>query len=105
MSRKYSPDAWAIVEVTVDDQTFRKVLGSWYGGYLGSDSWKMSSSIVEVVELPNAFEFHNESGSIYVGYKNCYGVSSYAMSVFSGLQKQAEEAGNIKLELLKEFRG
>ena len=104
MSRKYEPDRWVVIEVEHNGEVMRKVLGSWYGGYLGSDSWKISSSINEVVELPNAYEFHNESGSIYIGYKNSYGTSSYAQSVFNGLQKQSEEAG-IRIRVVEDFRG
>ena len=104
MSRSYSPDLWSIIEVEHNGEVMQKVLASWFGGYLGSNSWKISSSINEVVELPNAYEFHNESGSIYIGYKNCYGASSYALDVFHNLQRQALlEGGAVKLELLKEF--
>ena len=39
----YTPDRWVIVEINSPEHgKIRKVLGSWYGGYLGSDSWRMN---------------------------------------------------------------
>jgi hypothetical protein len=102
MSRTYTPDLWSIVEIRDEKETYRRVLASWYGGFAGSDSWKISSAINEVVELPNAYEFHNESGSIYIAYKNSYGASSLALSVFHGMQQESGNM-NMKLELLKEY--
>ena len=47
----YNPDLWTIVELKYNDsdEVTRKVMASWYGGYLGSDRWKLSSGITEMV--------------------------------------------------------
>ena len=42
-ARTYTPDGWIVVEFrTNDGEVNRKVMASWYGGYGGSDSWKLS---------------------------------------------------------------
>lgn len=88
----YSPDRWQIVSLVHDGERTDKVFGSWYGGYGGSDSWKLSSGITKVVEHDTHYEVHNVSGSIYTCSKNCEGMSMYAFGVFKRFEKQAEES-------------
>ena len=98
-----TPDRWSIVEIEYEGKTTWKVLGSWYGGYGGGDSWQLSSGIVETKETDNGFEFTNESGSVYVCYNNSYGMSGYTSGIYSYWQKQIEEEGNtMSLRLLEE---
>ena len=60
----YSPDRWQVVSlVNEEGERIDKVFGSWYGGYAGSDSWKLSSGITKVVEHDKHYEVHNVSGS------------------------------------------
>lgn len=89
----YTPDRWVILEVNGEEGTIRKILGSWYGGYLGSDSWRMSSGITEVVEHDNHYEIHNHSGSIYTCYKNNIGMSNYTSRVFDNYLEKMNETG------------
>lgn len=91
---EYSPDRWIIVEMEQKDGEgpICKVFGNWYGGYLGSDSWKLSSGICKVVEHDEHYEIHNVSGSIYTCYKNSYGTSGYGVSVLNNFYKQAENS-------------
>ena len=48
----YTPDLWVILEFKEKDseEVNRKVLASWYGGYAGSDSWKLSSGITKQIQ-------------------------------------------------------
>lgn len=91
------PDRWVVVEIVgFGDQNSKpysvmKVLASWYGGYAGSDSWKLSSGIEEVSEFEDRYEFRNASGSNYVCYKHAYGMSSYTMSIFSSWKNQEKD--------------
>ena len=60
--RTYTPDGWIVVEFrTNDGEVNRKVMASWYGGYLGSDRWKLSSGITETIEHEDHYEFINHS--------------------------------------------
>jgi hypothetical protein len=90
----YTPDRWEVVEIQSDGHdTLRKILGSWYGGYAGSDSWRFSSGITRVTDKDTYWEVENYSGSIYTCYKESRGMSAYTASVFHKLAKEAEEAG------------
>jgi hypothetical protein len=95
----YTPDRWVIVETKFHDATesFRKILASWYGGYMGADSWKLSSGIVNVKEFDDRYEFLNESGSTYICFKNCVGMSSYTSRILSGWQEQLKDVGQINV--------
>lgn len=90
---KYAPDCWIIVSLIDEDgERTDKVFGNWYGGFGGSDSWKLSSGITKVVELEDMYEVHNVSGSLYLCYKSCEGMSGYGSSVMNSFMKQAEES-------------
>jgi hypothetical protein len=90
----YTPDRWEIVEIKSDGhETLRKVLGSWYGGFGDSDSWRFSSGITNVVDRDTYWEVENYSGSIYTCYKEAQGISAYTLGVLDKLTKEAEEVG------------
>lgn len=90
----YCPDRWIILEMDYRDSDgpICKVFGNWYGGYLGSDSWKLSSGITKIEEHDTHYVIHNVSGSIYTCYKNSYGTSGYGSGVLNIFYKQAEDS-------------
>ena len=96
---EYRPDRWVIVELKYNDsdETHRKVLASWYGGYLGSDSWKLSSGITEIVEHDNHYEIHNHSGSVYNCGKQSQGMSGYTSGIFNSFVRDLEGHGTIRI--------
>lgn len=91
---EYTPDRWIILEMEQvnGEGPICKVFGNWYGGYAGSDSWKLSSGITKVVEHDDRYEVHNVSGSIYTCYKGAYGTNFYGRSILDHFYKQAEES-------------
>ena len=90
----YVPDRWMLVKITTaDGEVIYKVFATWYGGYLGSDSWKLNSGIVKASEEENSYLFYGSSGSIYECYKNAYGISGYGMGVLSNMMADAQEIG------------
>ncbi|CAB5214139.1 hypothetical protein UFOVP190_19 [uncultured Caudovirales phage] len=95
----YNPDLWVIVELKYNDsdEVNRKVLASWYGGYLGSDRWKLSSGITEIVDKDLYYEIHNHSGSIYNCGKQSQGMSGYTSGIFTSFEKDLEGVGTIKI--------
>jgi hypothetical protein len=96
--RTYTPDGWIVVEFrTNDGEVNRKVMASWYGGYLGSDSWKLSSGITETIEHEDHYEFINHSGSVYKCGKNSFGLSGYASGVLESFKKKIEGHGSIEI--------
>jgi hypothetical protein len=83
------PDKWVIVEISDGTQTFRKILSSWYGGYLGSDSWRLSSMIVTTNESEAEYHFTTETSS-YVCNKKSVGMSLIASGVLNDLIEKAK---------------
>ena len=86
---EYTPDKWVVIEITMDDTKVQRILSSWYGGFAGSNSWRLSSGITEVEELEDSFVFKNNSGSVYTCYKRRYGMSSYTAGILEDFKKQA----------------
>jgi hypothetical protein len=86
---EYTPDCWVVIELDYDGVKTQKILSSWYGGWAGSDSWRLSSGITEVEELEDSYIIKNESGSAYTCFKGRYGMSSYSMSILESFKKQA----------------
>lgn len=82
----YTPDRWVVLKITTPTEVLYKVLASWYGGYIGSDSWKLSSGTMSLKEDTHVLELLQYSGSSYICYKNSYGMSSYARSVLANWQ-------------------
>ena len=81
--RQYNPDKWLILKINDGVYTLYKVFGSWYGGYLDGDSWRVNSGITKITfdKKINSYQFFGESGSIYICHKDCYGISAYGSSV------------------------
>ena len=85
---EYTPDKWVVIEIDYGEEKIQKILSSWYGGWAGSDSWRLSSGITAVEELEDSYIIKNESGSVYTCFKKRYGMSSYAMSILEDFKKQ-----------------
>lgn len=101
----YTPDLWVIVEMVTEKNTIYKVLGSWYGGYLGSDSWRLSSGVTKVIEHNNHYEVHNHSGSIYTCYKGAEGISTYTTSIYEDykINIESKKSGTMTIVNIKEI--
>ena len=106
----YTPDRWAIVKTTVEDDVRYRIIGSWYGGYLGSNSWRLSSGITDFEEHEDYYLFYNRSGSVYTCFKSSVGMSSLAAGVIGDLSARADEH-NLQLQVIDfkqfstEFKG
>jgi len=96
----YTPDRWVIVEINSDQGRLHKVLGSWYGGYAGSDSWRMNSGITQVIDQGDYYDVVGYSGSVYQCYKKAEGMSTYSAGVFEGYKKKLEERNMGTMEIV-----
>lgn len=93
-----TPDRWVVVTITSEEfGAVDKVFCGNYGGYLGSDTWRLNSGIAKVEETEEAFIFTGISGSIYKCYKASYGMSGYTASVYDGLQGRLKGLATIEL--------
>ena len=62
-SREYNPNRWVILSFTDEKETWYKVFGSWSGGYLDGDSWRLSSGLDKIEEEGDYYLMRNHSGS------------------------------------------
>jgi len=86
------PDKFVVVRIETENFGVAiKVLASWYGGFAGSNSWKLSSGIIKISMTESGYEFLNHSGSTYFCSKNSYGMSSYTASIYDNLTTQIKE--------------
>jgi hypothetical protein len=91
---EYIPDLWTIVRLTSKEHSkIDKVVGSWYGGYGGSNSWRMNSGIEKIVEHELYYDIIGYSGSVYKCFKNSQGWSAYTKMVLDNMATQLEEGG------------
>ena len=98
----YTPDKWVVVKITgKDTPPVHKVFACWYGGYLGSDSWKLNSGITKATLEGNVYYFEGSSGSVYECHKDIYGTNFYGGSVLSGLIEKVEKSDGM-MEILAE---
>ena len=99
--KTYNPDKWVMLEISNSEGKFRKILASWYGGYLNGDSWRVSSSIIQTSIKNSKYEFFTESDSVYVCDKRDYGMSTYTSAIISRLVDVSKE-NNISIEIVDE---
>jgi hypothetical protein len=98
----YTPDRWVIVEInSAEHGKIRKVLGSWYGGFAGSDSWRMNSGIEQVIDQGNYYDIVGYSGSVYRCIKGAEGMSAYTTSIFENYKKELEESNMGTMEIVE----
>ena len=97
----YFPDKWLVVKINSESPHYR-VFACWYGGYLGSDSWKLNSGITKVIFEDDMYSFEGSSGSVYHCHKNTYGASSYGTSVLNRMIETSKEKENVVIDVLNE---
>jgi hypothetical protein len=98
----YIPDRWVILKIDGNGHApIHKVFACWFGGWAGSDSWKLNSGITKVTLEGFAYSFEGSSGSVYECHKDTYGTNMYGMSVLSNMIDNASKNG-ITIEILPE---
>lgn len=85
---EYTPDSWVLLKISTPTDFVYKVLGSWRGGYLSGDSWRLNSGIRTVRKNGLFFEIFGYTGSLYRCRTDTYGYSSLAYSVYESLNKK-----------------
>lgn len=98
----YTPDKWLVVKITGGEcPPIHKVFACWYGGWAGSDSWKLNSGITKATLEGFVYSFEGSSGSVYDCHKDCYGANVYGMGVLQTMIDKASKNG-ITIEILPE---
>lgn len=106
MERTYSPDKWEIIKFQPKDKpVYYKVLGSWSGGYLDGDSWRLSSGLEKIEQDVDYFYFHNYSGSVYKGHKKSKGMHMLSAGIYAELKEGSKEQNiTVSISSPVEFR-
>jgi hypothetical protein len=100
MNEQYVPDKWVVVKIEGKEFPLTyKVFGCWYGGYLGSNSWKLNSGISKVTEAEDHWLFEGYSGSVYSCNENRYGATMYGYGVLQNIIEKSKEAG-VNVEIM-----
>lgn len=81
------PDRWVIIKITNEGKDpIYKVYGSWIGGYVDGDTWKLNSGIVKVEKEGDLYKFFGASGSCYYCSEGAYGTgTSWTTAVLVGI--------------------
>ena len=87
----YYPDKRVVVKL--GEENLYKVFACWYGGYAGSDSWKLNSGITKAIFEGNVYSFEGSSGSVYYCHKETYGTNFYGSGILQYMIDRAEQAG------------
>lgn len=82
-----TPDKWVVI--SINDEIY-KVLAGWYGGYGGSNSWRINSGIVSYEKDNNFYYFYGHSGSVYKCHVDAQGLTGVTASIFHYLQELEE---------------
>lgn len=97
MNISETPDNWVILKIDDNNNTYYKVFGTWVGGYLGSDRWKLNSGIDKVEQDDDYYYFIGFSGSCYKCHKKSYGTIT---SFGAGILNDIVDKGNGKVIVL-----
>lgn len=85
----YHPDRWALLKITNGDETVYKILAGFYGGFAGSNSWKLNSGVTKVEEDADLWLVYGESGSVYACRKNAEGFTALTSQMLAHWKRQA----------------
>lgn len=96
----YTPDGWAFLKIQVEGcDPIVKVFGSWSGGYLDGDSWRLNSGIIDVKENEDEYVVSGYSGSQYILHKTNNHMSSYNKGVLEDMIGELQSYGH-KAEII-----
>jgi len=91
-----TPERWVILK---SHNNRYKVFGTWSGGYLDGDRWRLNSGIKKVEQDEDFYYFIGFSGSCYKCHKKRYGTAtSFGLSILNKITEQ----GNGKLKLIED---
>ena len=68
------------------------ILAGEYGGYGGSDTWRLSTPVVKMLaKTCEEWLVETKSGSTYTLFRGSYGFSGLTMSVYNNFKERADQ--------------
>lgn len=90
----YTPDCWVILRIEREDEVLHKVIGGWYGGFAGADSWRVNSGITKIESNgKGAYLIHGYSGSVYRVHED----AQRPTMLMSSIIERLSESNNIRV--------
>lgn len=96
---EYRPDKWVVIKITGPKAKLYKVFACWYGGFGGSDAWKLNSGITRATFADDRYYFDGHSGSVYICHKDTYGTHNYGDGVLQDFIDRSAQ-NNHTIEIL-----
>lgn len=90
---EYYPEAWRLIKITHEGETYYKVFAGWIGGYVTGSSWKLNSGCTKLEVDKYKYTFHGYSGSVYVCDKNKGRLDFYLNGVLLDFLDKFKEKG------------
>lgn len=99
---KYQPDKFVVAKITnKEGKTHCRVFGTWFGGYLNGDEWRLNSGVDWVETKGPLLLFHGSSGSVYEVHKDQYGTSAWTQGILAKWERDYELGVGPKFEVLE----
>ena len=93
----YTPKGWIVLKVDESKEgIWYRIFGTWQGGYLDGDKWRLSSGSKEspYEDEQGVLVWEQASGSVYeLGKNGLGGTTFYTQSVFEGVVDSMEKSG------------
>lgn len=94
-----TPDRWVVVEINDGEETAKKILSGWSGGYLDGDSWRFSSKIVNEESDNTYYNFTTNSGSVYRCRCSAEGLTTVTSGMYNIMLESFKKDG-VKMKML-----
>jgi hypothetical protein len=88
-----TPDRWVMLEIDTGEETIRRILSGWSGGYLEGNSWRLSSPVIEESSDDTRYIFTTRSGSTYICRSTAEGLTVTTSGMYNILEKKFEKQG------------
>lgn len=92
----YTPDGYAVIRLQTygSDDFIMKVFGSWCGGYLSGDSWRLNSGIIDIKDEGDSYLVTGFSGNQYRLSKTTNYIRPYNKSVLDDMIAELRSYGH-----------
>lgn len=92
---RLTPDRWTLIYATINDVHETRIVSGWWGGYLDSDSWRISSATRSITPKEDHYLIDTEGGSEYICYYRRNGFTGLSANAFRAFQEKQPVTWNI----------
>jgi hypothetical protein len=96
----YVPDNFVILKLVNKGEVIYKVLAGWFGGFAGSNSWRINSGITKFEKEDDVYFFHGHTGSTYICHETKERMSMLMSSTLASFVEQAKDVAGVSVEVI-----